>query len=82
MQDLRGRPECHPAPAAEGVLISIAAQRNGRTATSALVRALTAGVILSLLMELLQHLLPMRAPSRIDWALNSAGTAVGAHRWW
>ncbi|HQY07196.1 MAG: VanZ family protein [Burkholderiales bacterium] len=61
-----------------GLLISIAAQRNGRTATSALVRALTAGVILSLLMELLQHLLPMRAPSRIDWALNSAGTAVGA----
>ena len=35
-------------------------------------------VLLSLLMEWTQLLLPSRVPSRVDWALNSAGTLVGA----
>jgi VanZ family protein len=36
------------------------------------------GCALSLLLELLQNFLPSRVPSNVDWALNSAGAALGA----
>ncbi|MCK6424357.1 MAG: VanZ family protein [Burkholderiaceae bacterium] len=61
-----------------GALVAIARLRDGHRRLPAGLHALAVGVLLSLLMEQLQHLLPLRAPSRIDWALNSAGTAVGA----
>lgn len=60
-----------------GCLLAIARLRGGQTALSASLRTFLAGSLLSLSMEMLQYLLPMRVPSRIDWALNSAGTLSG-----
>ena len=40
--------------------------------------ALLAASALSYLSEVIQQFLPGRVPSRVDWALNSAGAAVGA----
>lgn len=60
-----------------GCLLSIARLRDAQTPLAAGLRSFFAGALLSLGMETLQYLLPMRAPSRIDWALNSAGTLCG-----
>lgn len=61
-----------------GFLLAVAAMRDGFSPLLSVLRACAAGALLSWSMETLQHLLPMRAPSRIDLALNSAGAAGGA----
>ncbi|MEY8876986.1 MAG: VanZ family protein, partial [Leptothrix sp. (in: b-proteobacteria)] len=61
-----------------GLLLAVAWMRSGRRTLSACAWATLVGVLLSFSMESLQHLLPTRVPSRIDWAVNSAGTLVGA----
>jgi VanZ family protein len=50
----------------------------GRNAAWAVGSATLAGGLLSLAMETLQSYLPMRVPSNVDWALNTAGTWGGA----
>lgn len=61
-----------------GVLFCLAWLRSGRhPAPSVLSTALLAGG-LSYCMEALQHLLPGRVPSRLDWVLNTAGSYAGA----
>ncbi len=61
-----------------GFLLAMGWLRGGRSALQAGGRALLLGSLLSLGMEWTQMLLPARVPSRIDWALNSAGTLAGA----
>jgi VanZ family protein len=61
-----------------GALIAAGHLRDGSSRRSALLGALAGGVALSYLMETLQHLLPQRVPSIIDWSLNATGTALGA----
>ena len=61
-----------------GALLAAGLLRGGRSHRVALVTALLAGSALSYAMEVLQHLLPQRVPSIIDWGLNSAGAALGA----
>ncbi|MGY0196943.1 VanZ family protein [Leptothrix sp. BB-4] len=61
-----------------GFLLAMGWLRGGRLALRSVLQALLVGSLLSLLMEWAQTLLPVRVPSRIDWALNSAGTLVGA----
>jgi VanZ family protein len=61
-----------------GLLLALGWLRGGSSARSAWLRAVLCGVLLSLLMEWLQNLLPVRVPSRIDWATNSAGSLSGA----
>jgi VanZ family protein len=61
-----------------GGLLAVALLRSGRRPAAAFWLAVPAGVGLSLGMEWLQVLLPMRVPSRLDWLLNAAGTLLGA----
>ena len=61
-----------------GGLVCIARLRHGVPVALALASALLSGTCLSYSMEVLQHLLPRRVPSALDWALNSAGTTLGA----
>lgn len=61
-----------------GLLVVVALLRRGHPRDRAVRIAALSGMTLSLSMEWLQILLPMRVPSRLDWLLNSAGTAVGA----
>ncbi len=61
-----------------GLLLAISRLRAGQARAVSWLFATLVGVLLSLTLEELQHLLPQRVPSRIDWALNSAGSAVGA----
>lgn len=61
-----------------GALIAIGVLRGGGTRLRAFALALLAASLLSYAMELLQHLLPRRVPSAMDWSLNSAGAALGA----
>lgn len=61
-----------------GALIAAALRRSGRSRLLAFFAALLAAALLSYAMESLQHLLPRRVPSRIDWSLNVAGAAGGA----
>lgn len=65
-----------------GCLVMIARLRGAESPAAAALRTLATGTLLSLGMEWLQILLPLRAPSRIDWALNSAGTACGIASTW
>lgn len=65
-----------------GCLVTIARLRGGEATGAAAARTLATGALLSLGMEWLQILLPLRAPSRIDWALNAAGTACGIALAW
>lgn len=60
-----------------GALVYIAALRSGRGRAVAALLGLALPSLLSLTMELLQNYLPQRVPSAADWALNSAGAALG-----
>jgi VanZ family protein len=61
-----------------GALLALAARRHGRAAWVALTAAVLLGGSLSYTMEVVQHMLPQRVPSLLDWVLNSAGTLLGA----
>jgi VanZ family protein len=61
-----------------GALLLGALVRSGWRLGPSLAMTLLAGALLSLSMEMLQNFLPKRIPSNVDWALNSAGTALGA----
>ena len=61
-----------------GLLLAAARIREGARPWVALLLAVLLGSGLSYAMELLQHALPTRVPSRQDWLLNSAGAALGA----
>lgn len=61
-----------------GLLLAVAWLRADTAPWRAGLQATAAGVLLSLLMEWTQYLLPQRVPSRVDWALNSAGALTGA----
>lgn len=61
-----------------GLLLVLALSRDRRwPLAAAAVAALVLGAGLSLVLELLQNFLPRRVPSALDWACNSAGTAIG-----
>ena len=61
-----------------GGLVALALVRDRRWgAGSAAIGAVLAGSALSLSLELLQHLLPGRVPSALDWVCNTAGSALG-----
>jgi VanZ family protein len=60
-----------------GALLYLAQVRSGRSSWQALLLALLAASALSYLTEVTQQFLPRRVPSRVDWALNSAGAAAG-----
>ncbi|OYU44129.1 MAG: VanZ family protein [Burkholderiales bacterium PBB4] len=60
-----------------GALLALAGLRSGRS-RRAVLWASVCGVVLSLGMEMLQSYLPARVPSKVDWALNSAGAVAGA----
>ena len=60
-----------------GFLWALSGLRSGRTRVPVLAATLAA-CLLSLVMETLQSYLPMRVPSNVDWALNSAGALLGA----
>lgn len=61
-----------------GFLLAAGSLRMGRPTGRALLRATLLGAGLSLAMEWLQILLPIRVPSRADWLLNAGGTVLGA----
>lgn len=61
-----------------GLLLALGGLRSGRRAWVSWLMALLLGSGLSLLMELLQNLLPARVPSRVDWYMNSIGVWCGA----
>lgn len=61
-----------------GALAALAGLRHGRGPAAALAGAVLLGGALSYTMEVVQHLLPQRVPSLLDWVLNSAGTLAGA----
>jgi VanZ family protein len=61
-----------------GALLYVVQVRAGRPGWSAALLALLAASALSYLTEVIQQFLPGRVPSRVDWALNSAGAAAGA----
>jgi VanZ family protein len=61
-----------------GSLLVGAMVRSGRRLGPSLLAAVACGALLSLSMETLQDFLPKRIPSNVDWALNTAGTLVGA----
>jgi len=60
-----------------GLLVCLARLRHGAALPLALASALLVGAGLSYLMEVIQHLLPQRVPSLLDWVLNTAGTLLG-----
>jgi len=60
-----------------GALLYLAQVRAGHRAWQAALGALLAASALSYLTEVTQQFLPGRVPSRVDWALNSAGAAAG-----
>lgn len=60
-----------------GALLYVAQVRGGRAAWRAALLAVMAASALSYLTEVVQQFLPRRVPSRVDWALNSAGAAAG-----
>ena len=61
-----------------GFLLALGLVRDGMRARWSLLLATLLGGLLSLVMEFLQIYLPRRVPSNMDWALNAAGTLVGA----
>ena len=61
-----------------GFLGFAAAMRSGWGLRAALLAGLLPGPLVSFLMETLQFYVPGRVPSLSDWALNSAGAALGA----
>ncbi|MBX3645454.1 MAG: VanZ family protein [Rubrivivax sp.] len=60
-----------------GALVYVAHVRGGRAVGRAALLALVTGSALSYATEVVQQFLPGRVPSRVDWALNSAGVAAG-----
>lgn len=60
-----------------GLLVTGGLLRAGGSGPAAWSGALLVGTALSYGLETLQHWLPQRVPSIIDWALNSAGAALG-----
>jgi VanZ family protein len=60
-----------------GALLYVAMVRAGRAAWLAALLALAVASTLSYGAEVVQQFLPRRVPSRVDWALNSAGAAAG-----
>lgn len=64
-----------------GFLLALALMRSGFPRLAWPV-AVLAGLLLSLLVEMLQNLLPMRVPSNLDVALNTAGGVLGASTAW
>jgi VanZ family protein len=61
-----------------GLLVCFAVVRSEGSFFAGWGLAVLVGCALSLLLELLQHFLPSRVPSNVDWALNSVGAALGA----
>lgn len=61
-----------------GALLFVARVRVGGRAWVALAFAIGAAAAFSYAMEVAQHFVPRRVPSRVDWALNAAGAAGGA----
>lgn len=64
-----------------GFLLALAGLRSGRPRL-AWPMAVALGTLLSLTVETLQNHLPMRVPSNVDFALNAAGTVIGASAAW
>jgi VanZ family protein len=63
-----------------GTLVFAAAVRSGASSRRSVWLALAISAVLSYLLEMLQHLLPQRVPSRLDWLLNTAGAGL-RERW-
>ncbi|MBL0718936.1 VanZ family protein [Piscinibacter sp. Jin2] len=61
-----------------GAFLTTAQLRGGRGRLAALLGATLAGALLSQGLESVQHLLPVRVPSRLDWLCNTLGAALGA----
>lgn len=61
-----------------GLLVALAGLRHGASPRRAFVLAVLAGALLSGVMESVQHLLPQRVSSALDWMLNTLGAALGA----
>ena len=61
-----------------GALLALARLRQGRGAGAAWLAGALAGAVLSFSLEVLQHFLPPRVPSLLDWLLNTAGAMLGA----
>lgn len=60
-----------------GLLWCIARLRDGRAFTWSAVESALVCSVLSYTMEVIQHTLPTRVPSALDWVLNTAGGASG-----
>lgn len=65
-----------------GFLLALSRLRRGGGALAAVLLATAAGAAASYALELLQHWLPQRVPSLLDWVLNSAGALLGALLAW
>lgn len=61
-----------------GALVFAAALRSGAPSRRAVWLGLAVPAVLSYALEMLQHLLPQRVPSQLDWLLNATGAGVGA----
>lgn len=61
-----------------GGLVALAWLRHGRGPLAALGAGMLLGAALSYTLEVVQHLLPLRVPSLLDWVLNSGGATLGA----
>jgi VanZ family protein len=64
-----------------GFLLALALLRSGHPRLAWPV-AVLASVLLSLAVEVLQNHLPMRVPSKVDFALNATGAVLGASTAW
>ena len=65
-----------------GILLYVAGRRQHHPALVCLLIAVAGPALLSYLMEVLQHFLPRRYPSMLDWLLNTGGGALGAGLGW
>lgn len=65
-----------------GLLLFVALARHGRAALVAAAVATLGATALSWGLEVLQHLLPQRVPSLLDWLANTAGALAGALTGW
>jgi VanZ family protein len=61
-----------------GLLVYGACVRNGLGAARGFATAAIGAAALSYVLEVVQTLLPVRVPSRLDWVLNFAGACLGA----
>ncbi len=60
-----------------GALLMVFQLRGGRSLVRAALVALAASAALSYATEVAQQFVPARVPSRVDWALNCSGAALG-----